>query len=84
MVSSEQTYIFWVAKLEAQKVLEGLDGMEAPVNKVPDKNVFLTWDLSPYAEQLEKVIELAVNVATHSHWRSYGLDVGLLILIALN
>ena len=50
MVSSQESDVSWVLKLEAEEELECLHRVEPSVNKVAHENVASVWDLSALIE----------------------------------
>jgi len=54
-----------IADLEGQEEEEGLHGVVAPVDKVPKEEVVLVGTFAADLEQLDKIVELSVNVAAY-------------------
>lgn len=64
VVAAQKTDVFRVAELETKEVFEGFDRVVATVHKVADKDVACVGHFAAYAEKLEQVKKLAVDVAT--------------------
>mmetsp|Transcript_7380 Transcript_7380/g.14678 ORF Transcript_7380/g.14678 Transcript_7380/m.14678 type:complete len:240 (-) Transcript_7380:294-1013(-) len=66
-----------IADLEGQEEEEGLHGVVAPVDKVPKEEVVLVGTFAADLEQLDKIVELSVNVAAYRHGSIHPLNVAL-------
>ena len=64
--------------MERQQQEEGLDTVEASVNKIPHKEVICVRHISPDFEQLLQIIKLTMDIPTHRHWGVYPLNIALL------
>jgi hypothetical protein len=78
VVSSEEGDMARVLQFQAQEILEGLDGVEAAIYKITHEDVAGVWDVTALVEELEKIVELAVDVTADGDGRRYGLHVALL------
>ena len=52
---------------ECEKEEEGFDGVVAAINEVAQEEVVTVGRVPANAEQLEQILELAVDVAAHLH-----------------
>ena len=75
VVASQKSDVCWVLHLEAQQELEGFNRVESSVDKVTHENVARRWDLATLVEQLEQIVELAMNITADSHWSFDRLNV---------
>lgn len=78
MVTSEESNVSWVLELEAKEKLECFHGIEASIDKITHENVAGVWDLTTLVEELEEIVELAVNISADSDWSFNWLDVAFL------
>ena len=65
VVAPDEGDAIGVAHLEGKEEEEGLDGVVAPVDEVAQEEVVLVGALASDLEQLDQVVELAVDVATY-------------------
>jgi len=78
MVSSQQGDVRWILQLQAQKQLEGLYGVEASVYEVTHENVSGLGDLTALVEQLEQIVELAVDISAYGNGGLHWLHIAFL------
>ena len=78
VITSEKSDMCWVLELEAKEQLECFHGVEASIDEVTHEDVACVWDLAALVEELEKIVELAVDVTADGDGRRYGLHVALL------
>lgn len=78
VVSSEESDVGWVLELQAEQKLERFDGVEASIDEVTHENVASVWNLSSLVEELQKVMELAVDISANGDWSFDWLDVAFL------
>ena len=78
MVASQQSHSVWPASFEDHQPGESLQAVVTTVYKVPHEDVVCVGRRSTLSEQLLQVVELSMDVSTHSNWRADRLDVGLL------
>lgn len=78
VVTSQESDVCWILHLEAEKELEGLDGVESTINEVTHEDVASVWDLTAFVEKFEQVVELTVDISTNCDWSLDWLDVALL------
>lgn len=62
MVSSQQKEVFWVFDLVSQQQADGLQGLLAPVNIVPQEQVVALWWEAPILKQPQQIVVLPMNV----------------------
>ena len=62
VVAPEQDDVLGVLDLVAEEQLDGLDGVVAPVDEIPDEYVLVGGQLAPHLEELKHVEELPVDV----------------------
>jgi len=77
VVASEEGDMGWVLELQAQKELESFDGVVASVDEVSHEDVARVGNLSTFVEELEQIVELAVNVSADGDWGTHWLHVAL-------
>lgn len=65
VIASQESDVRRVLHLEAEEELEGLDRVEATIDEVAHENVAGVRDFTAFVEQLEKIVELAVNVSAN-------------------
>lgn len=68
----------WVTHLQCHEQRDGLNWIEASVNKVAHEEIVCEWEIATNWEQLDQIVELAMDVPTDGHWCSHGLYVWLL------
>lgn len=78
VVAPEQEYLFGVFDLVAEKKLNGLNGVVAPIHKISDEDVSGLRQFPAYLEQFEHVEELSVDVSADGDGCLGFLDIGLL------
>jgi len=78
VITSEKSDMCWVLELEAKEQLECFHGVEASIDEVTHEDVACVWDLAALVEELEKIVELAVDISADSDWSFHWLDVAFL------
>lgn len=79
MVAAEQQNVLWVLQFQAKEVFQRFHRVIAAVHKVADEDVALVGDFPADAEELQKVVELPVDVPTDIDRGADGLNVGFLL-----
>lgn len=74
VVPSEKGYMRRVLDFIAKKQLDCLDWVVASIDEVAYKDIVAAGQLASYFEQLQKVVELAVDVPANGHWGAHRLD----------
>lgn len=77
VISSQESDVGWVLKLQAEEKLEGLNWIEASVDEISHKNVSSVWDLSSLVEEFEEIMELSMDISADSYWSLNWLNVTL-------
>lgn len=75
VVASQEGDAIRVTGLQSEEQLDGFYTEVAAVHVVSHENVFGVGHVASDAEQLLQIVELTVNVATHSAWGGNGLCV---------
>ena len=78
VIASQESDVRRVLHLEAEEELEGLDRVEATIDEVAHENVAGVRDFTAFVEQLEKIVELAVDVSANRDRSLDWLDVAFL------
>jgi len=78
MVASEESDESRILQFETQQQLEGLHGVVTSVNEVSHEDVSGVGYLSSFVEQLEQVMELAMDISTDGDRSLNRLDVAFL------
>ena len=68
VISSKEGDVGWVLKLETKQELEGLNRVEPSVYKVSHENVSGFWNLTALVEELQKIMELSMDISTDGYW----------------
>lgn len=77
MVSSEQRYSVPVLDLQDQNIAETLKGVVPSVDVVAEEQKVRFRRRAADLEDLQQIVELAVDVPNDSHWARYARHVGL-------
>lgn len=77
MVSSENGNTMSVPHFQSHKKRDSLHGEIASVNVVSHEQVVGVWGFASDFEQFNKIVELAVDIATYCHWERNWLYVRL-------
>lgn len=75
MITSNQLHSIWIPQLETSQEADRLDREQASVYIVAQEQVIGMWRVATYTKDLDKVVELSVDVAHYSHWRTDVDDV---------
>ena len=78
MVTSEESDAVGPLELQAEKELEGLHGVVSTVDEITHEDVARVGDLSTFFKQLQKIVELTMNVTADSDRGTHWLYIALL------
>jgi hypothetical protein len=83
VISAKEGDVARVTELEHHQELEGFDGVVATVDKIAHKDVAGVGNTASLFEELDKVMELTVDVTADGDGSGNRLNVGLFIRISL-
>ena len=78
VIASQQGNVGWVLHLETEQQLECLDRVESTIDEITHENVAGVRDLTALVEELEQIVELAVNVSANRDGSLDRLNVAFL------
>ena len=78
VVTSEESDMSWVLELEAKEQLECFNGIEASIDEVTHEDIASVWNLTTLVEELEEIMELAMDISADGDWSFHWLDVAFL------
>lgn len=79
MVAAKNRHAIFVSNLEGDEQRDGFDGIITAVNIVSHEQIIGVWARSADPHQLVEIVQLPVNVATHSDGTAHTLDIRLLL-----
>ena len=68
VVSPQEEEVFGVLDLVAEEEDDGLDGLLAPVDIVPQKQIVLVGRVTPIVEYFQQVLKLSVDISYNFDW----------------
>merc|ERR1719491_152297 len=77
MVPSQERDAIRVAKLQARQYRDRLNREGTAVNIIPQKEIVRVRNMPANPEELQEVVNLAMNISNDCHWRRHGLDIAL-------
>lgn len=75
MITSNQLHSIWIPQLETSQEADRLDREQASVYIVAQEQVIGVGRVATYTKNFNEVVELSVDVADYSHWRTDVDDV---------
>ena len=78
VVTAQNSNVSWVLDFQAHEELESLNRIETTVHIVAHEHIASVGDAPAFVEELEQVVELAVNVTHNSYRGAHWLHVRLL------
>ena len=71
MVPTQQMHPLWVFHLESEQQADRLYALSSPVHVIPQEQVGRLWREASVFHQSQHVVELAVGITAHLHWRTH-------------
>ena len=67
MVASGEVDTFRVPNFEGHEQRDGLDGVVTSIDEIAHKEVVSEGHISPYREELDKIMQLSMDITTDSN-----------------
>lgn len=77
MITSEKGNVSWILELQTEQELESLNWVVASVNEVAHEDIASVRDLTSLIKELQKIMELTMDISTNSDWSRNWLNVAL-------
>lgn len=78
VVTPDQGHQIRIADFICEEQQECLDAVEAPIHKIAEEKVTHPRDITSVFEELQKIVELSMNIATDGYRRIHSLNIALL------
>lgn len=77
MITSEESNVCWVLKLQAEQELECFNWVVTSIDEISHENVACVGDLTSLIEKLQQVMELTMDITTNSNRGTHWLNIAL-------